>query len=49
MKAAGSRPSSISREIEEEEKKGVALEVPLNHQHARDSRDEQMEAIRKQR
>lgn len=30
MKAAGSRPSSITREIEEEEKKGVISEIPLN-------------------
>lgn len=49
MKAAGSRPSSITRDIEEEEKKGVSKEIPLKDQHARDSRDEQMETIRKQR
>lgn len=47
MKNAGSRPSSITREIEEEEKKGShedeVSEIPLKDQVARDSRDEQME------
>ena len=53
MKGAGSRPSSITRDIEEEEKKGShddESEIPLKDQvNARDSRDEQMEAIRRQR
>jgi hypothetical protein len=47
MKGAGSRPSSISREPEEEEKKGSHggnSEVPLKDQIAnRDSRDDHMD------
>ena len=51
MKNAGSRPSSIVREIEEEEKKGsheAESEIPLKDQvTTRDTRDEQMDFIRK--
>ena len=54
MKNGGSRPSSITRDIEqEEEKKGshdAVSEVPLKDQvDARDSRDEQMEQVRRNR
>ena len=46
MKDGGSRPSSMNLE-EEEEKRGTIMEVPLNDQHARDSKDDQMEFVRK--
>ena len=53
MKNAGSRPSSITRDIEEEEKKGsheAESDIPLKEQvTTRDTRDEQMEFMRKQR
>ena len=54
MKGAGSRPSSITRDIEEEEEKKEAKgsqeeesEIPLKDQvNTRDTRDEQMEFAR---